>query len=305
MPPDRTVAQVYRTTDGAALPSKRVPPWSQVMRAVGGKLIAWSSDGREVTVRLFDVATQQDVWTRTYDKSAKAAFADDGRLGVLQHDGKFQLLDVETGKARIDATVDAIDPLGAIFILRHYDRYVLAATHSANADTHQYNGWVIRPLQRPGQMQMPTINGAMHGFDEQGRLAWSQPVRHLTLPLDQPADSPVIGLMSHLYGVTPQRTVRTGLSLVLVDKRTGRVIHRAMKDGMPHVYQQHVDRESQFIEFRTNLSTVRMEWTDEAWPNDARQIPIEPDIPAPTRQPANNPPAPGAQPRPRPNQPNR
>jgi len=305
VPPDRTTVQVYRTTDGAALPAKRVPPWSQVMRAVGRKLIAWSSDGKQVTVRLFDVATQQDVWTRTYDATAKANFADDGRLGVLQRDGKFQLLDVATGKTLIDATVDAIDPLGAIFILRHHDRYVLAATHTANADTQQYDGWVIRPLQRPGQTHTPTINGAMHGFDEQGRLAWSQPVRHLSLPLEQPSGSPVIGLMSHLYGVTSQRTVRTGLGLVLVDKRTGKVIYRGMQDGMPGVYQQHVDREGQFIEFRTNLGTVRMTFTDEAWPEDPRPNPVEPDLPSRRLLPRANAPAPGAKPEPLPDRPNR
>lgn len=305
VPPDRSVAQVYRTVDGAALPSQGVPPWSQVMRALGRKLLVWQGDGQQVTVRLFDVATQQDVWTRSYDHSAKANFADDGRLGVLQRDGKFQLIDVASGKALIDATVDAIDPLGAIFILRHHDRYVLAATHAASAEAQQHNGWVVRPLQSAGGMQMPTINGAMHGFDEQGRLVWSQPVRHLSLPLDQPSASPVIGLMSHLYGITSQRIVRTGLGLVLVDKRTGRVIHRTMQDGMPGAYLQHVDREGQVIEFRTNLSTVRMEWTDEAWPDGARQEPIEPKIPEPRRRPPGNAPGPNAEPQRQPNRPNR
>ena len=296
VPPDRSVAHVYRTADGAALPTKRVPPWSQVMRAIGRKLLAWSSDGQQVTVRLFDVATQQDIWKQTIDSSAKAAFADDGKLGVLQGDGKFQLLDVDSGKALIDAKVDAIDPLGAIFVLRHRDRYVLVATQASTADVQVHKGWVVRPLQTPSPMQSPAINGAMHGFDPDGRLAWSQPVRHLSLPLNQPAASPVVGLMSHLYGTTGRQTVRAGASLVLVDKRTGRVIHRDLLDGVPQSYEQHVDRENQVVEFRSNVHTVRMEWTGKTWPSDAKQVPIEPDLPASQQAPPANAPRPQPQP---------
>lgn len=290
VPPDRNVAQVYRTADGAALPTKRVPPWSHVMRAIGSKLLAWSSDGKQVTVRLFDVATQQDLWTRTFDNSAKAAFADNGRLGVLQGDGKFQLIEVDSGKALIDAKVDPIDPLGAIFVLRHQNRYMLAATQSPNADAKHHKGWVVRPLQRPGPTQTPAINGAMHGFDEQGRLAWSQPTRNLSLPLNQPSASPVISLMCHWYSATGQNMVRSGACLVLVDVRSGRVIHNELLQGIPQVYEQHVDREKNAIEFRSNIHTVRMQWTAEAWPDDAKLLPIEPNFPAaPQAAPGNAP----------------
>ncbi len=290
-------ATAYRVADGARLGEKTVPAAGQRMRALGSRVLTWSTNGQQVTVRLFDVEQQQDVWSRTFDSSAKAAFSSDGRLAVLERGGRFQLLEPTTGDIAIDAKVDAMNSLAAIYVLRHQDRYVLAATQSPVAGNRNQNGWMIRPLQNPSVYDAPSINGYLHGFDAQGRLAWSQSARDVALPLHQPEGSPLLCFMSYLYGNrVPVNGRRVGVvqqfCLVFVDKRDGRVAHRHTLGGIPSFYELTANPTKRTVEFAANIGTVRVELSDEAWPADEKSPAIEPEI---TELPAAQP-----QPQPRP-----
>lgn len=301
--PDSPRAQVYRTADGTSLPPLRVPPWSHCMRTCGRKMLVWERNGNRVTIRLFNVATQQDEWTRTFEGSPKANFAEDGRLAVVQRDGRFQLLDVETGTPLIDSKIETPETLDAIYVLRYHDRYLVAVSQAAEAKAHHLNGGVIVQFRMPGTDESPNINGFLHGFNEQGQLAWSRPVHHMALPLGQLPSNPCLGMFCHVYGTWPRgnhRVVINRSCIVIVDKRTGRVVYRNLHPGEPRFAEGTLDPKTHTVEFESGAGNLRLEWTDEAWDEDVAATPIEPE-PLGELEPApNNPDAPHPQPRPRP-----
>ncbi len=281
-------ALVFRTADGEPLGERPVPPPSQRMRSYGNRLLTWHTVNQQTTVRLFDVDKQEDVWSHTFDASARAAFASDGRLGVLEKGGHFQLLDPPTGEALISANVDAMSSLAALFVLKRSDGgYVVAATRSLAPTHRQQDGWVVRPLQNPSSYDAPAIDGFVHGFDANGRLSWSQPARDLALPLHQPEGSPMLCFLSYLYG---NRMVVNGRQMGVVqqscvtflDKRTGSVVYRQTLAGVPSYYELTASAAKKTVEFSANVGTVRLDLTDEPpAAADPKEVPLEPEIIAP------------------------
>jgi hypothetical protein len=180
----------------------------------------------------------------------------------MQPDGRFVMIDVETGKKRVELSLEAESQLAAIHVLAFPDQYLLL-THSPPppAKDKQY-------FPGLGSYAYPMIHGRIYALDpENGQPQWQVPafVDQYGLPPIQLYDAPVLTLMR----MVKQRSNRSReLSVLMIDRRDGRIVWS--KEDFPVVrgdFELTGDRDRHLVAFQLpNSPRYEIAFTDQPRP---------------------------------------
>jgi len=246
--------RVLRAIDGASV---EVADFGQIyqnrIRVAGRRILSALNGKNGVTVRLYDIPSGKDVWTRAFAGGSTVLQTEDRELtGVIEPDGKLFALDAATGKNILSTSVLQADRAPRIkaedlknlhepLLLRDQERFYLALNKAV--DTNQVAGGVIGNNFSNG-LRCGVVNGwfiAFHAVDgkrkvgdrdiewKKGQIAWHSftPVTNQLIVLEQFRNLPVAiftaryNQMQGAQGVNGTRWVTQTLSL---DKRTGRLV---------------------------------------------------------------------------------
>jgi hypothetical protein len=179
---------------------------------------------------------------------------------------------IDDGAVRVDQQLEPETSLQALYVLRGLDQYIVTASvpYSTNSTSTRYYTVLSVDL-------CPFVTGRVYAFQRAtGKPQWSAPatVAQYGLPLDQPADSPVLVFLRHITTrqsrTSPQPSTRA--SVMILDRRTGRLIHR--DDELVNNisgYEFISEPETRTVNIQLTANQLKLEFTDE---------PIPPEPPA-------------------------
>jgi outer membrane protein assembly factor BamB len=214
-------AVVLRAADGHMLGQRRIPPADRIVAPLGRKLLLWDASGGRTTVRLWDAWTQTDLWTRSFDDSARGYTLGRDALAVMQRDGHFTLLELHSGKSLIDAQLPAEPDLTELYVLASREHYLVLTNTPPRNDA---NVGYVNPI--PGGVNNPRMQGHVHAFARSdGAHLWSREVKHQAIQLEQPGELPVLLFACQIYRRDPATNRgATYFSVLCLDKRDGRIL---------------------------------------------------------------------------------
>jgi hypothetical protein len=145
-------------------------------------------------------------------------------VAVCDTSGRFQLIDVRTGRTVIDQQIEAVSDLRSIQTLRSGDAVFVMLNRQAQNQQH-------KPLIQP---EFAITDGPVYAFSvATGEALWSGPalVRNRGLVLSQPDDIPFLVFADHMTSRDASTGGRMQLRLLCLDKRTGETVYR--NDSLP------------------------------------------------------------------------
>jgi len=230
VPAESVNAMVLRASDGHLLQRVTVPRYDRRWVTVGRNVLTWEEIAdNKLELILYDPITSTEVWSREYAAGSKGCPLGDEEIGILQPDGRFELLSLADGEVRIEAKLDpepefATAGLGEAYIhlMRSSDQYLLL-THTPV--THTTAGVTI--TSSPDGTFAPMFHGRVYAFDRQtGEKQWPAPayIDRYALPLDQPVELPVLTFLRHVRKTERGRPTRMQTDALCIDRRDGRIL---------------------------------------------------------------------------------
>lgn len=261
VPPNAHEALVYRTVDGQEMGRRALPSFEQRIVALGRLVLAWTmgEGGGKASLKLVDPWEQKELWRREFDANARFSCLGEEAIGVLERSGKYVLLDLPSGQAKIEAEVAPEPSLSEIYILRSATRELLVT----NRPWQHRNNFNVMAMQSPGGV---VIDGMIHGFDRQsGKKVYSTRLEHKGLSVSQPYDLPILTFAANIQ---PQmRNVNTPHGNVMcLDKRNGRVIYEEDLPQPIGSVDVTSDVDKHEVTVRTMKSSKRLVFTDRPLP---------------------------------------
>ena len=262
--PTRSAGRLLRASDGAEMGIRDVRNLQQRWHTHGRRFLTWDSSGEEVTLRMFDPWTEEDVWSYTAARDSRGCIVEDRWVAVLQPNGDFAMLSLETGAPLIEQHLETEERLRSINVIPSSNQFLLL-THR-NYQTAAAN---LRVDQAPRGLHAQLMNGLIYAFDrESGEPLWQSPARvdQYSVPLDQASELPVLLLMRFVTRV--QRSERQSSSeIVIIDKRDGRVVYSEERIPAQIVkYELTSDPENGTITLRLPNKSIILEMTDDPTP---------------------------------------
>jgi len=279
--PDKDEAVIYRALDGELLGRRKVPrrktddpfsngaeqaayvPFNQSCAAtLGRQLLLWKGDSAVPTLRLFDVWQQEDVWpARKFAPGAKMSLIANEAVGVFEPDGHFVLLALPDGGALIDTKLEPEKGLTEIIVHRCGDDYVLAT--NAPPENPPPNVRRVQPIATTLFQEID--RGRVYLLDRHGVPRWPEPanVKDQHLLLSQPGKLPLLTFASQVYDSSRSGNQRYQVSILCLDKRTGRVAYRGGFFYPTSNFDVVGDLEKKTISFTMNRNAVTLILTND------------------------------------------
>lgn len=274
-PPDAAEAVVLRTIDGREVGRRAVPSLDTRMLSLGRRVLVWRLAGGDRELALLDPWTQKIEWSREYPDGAMPWPLEQSSVGVLNREGKFELVDAATGRVETAAELD-IDPATTdIYMFRSATRDLLVTTRQRGPGVN------IQPV--PGGYGNPLVNGAVFGFDRRtGKLAFRTRIENRGLTLLQPRDAPVLVFASQIFQQAGDLQSRTQQAeIVALDKRTGRIVLEERMPGGISTVEVIGEPDKAAVVLKTQRGSIRLQFTDEPVPPAKEPEAKAPAPPAP------------------------
>ena len=200
-----------------------IPVRQAHLTSVGSRLVLWYLTGGKRQLRVFDPHENKFVWPdREFSAEAQTCLLEDDALGVFEPDGRFVLFDLHDGRIIVEKQLEPEEDLARVHLLRSDDLYVLVTGQRNNPQPNVQ----ISMQQLPGMRSYPIYKGRVYAFHRDGQTAWPQPVEieNQQVLLTQPDRLPVITFASQIYDRSKQGTQRYRVTVLCIDKRTGKVV---------------------------------------------------------------------------------
>jgi outer membrane protein assembly factor BamB len=234
-------SEVLRVSDGTPVQAKSFTYlYKHRIRVTGRNLLAADPAGGQLTLRLYDVLTGNDLWKKSYDARAVVLQTFDPYLtGVIEPSGKVNAVDLHTYKEVLSADAlqykvkeneNDLKNLHKPLLLADGERFYVAL--NTPVDTTKVSGAVLANNFFSGLRCAP-VNGWFCAFNRKGEFLWHVEGRlsNQMIVLEQFAKLPVL-LFSVRYWEN-QRAAGPGAPVglravsftVAVNKDTGSVIY--------------------------------------------------------------------------------
>ena len=227
-------------------------------------MLLWWPDDNQRVLTLVDPLDERDIWSgQKFPANAHVCVVKDRAVGVMQPDGRFVLKDLPDGRTLVDAQLEPEPTLIDITLLADGDGFFLLTRASPG------RGNSPKPIQQiSGCDPKPIYQGRLYAFDEQGKLRWPRPaiIESQFLLLDQPARLPLLSFACQAYQRNPNGTGQQKMSLMLIDKRNGRVAYKAAFINNMGLLDIVGDIENKTVDLVTQRKTVRLTFTDQPLP---------------------------------------
>jgi outer membrane protein assembly factor BamB/tetratricopeptide (TPR) repeat protein len=270
-------SRVLRATDGVTV--KDVPPFGELYHKrvgmSGRRLLVADTGAAGVTLRLYDVLTGKDAWTKTFPARTVVLHSEDPHLaGVVEPDGRVQVIDLVTQKDVVstDKGYDFTNPktgmdpahlanLQGITLLADGKQVYLACNGPPDPSLARFGG--VQPNLHPGLgLRSVPVNGRLYAFDrETGAFRWQVPMPNQMIVLDHFRELPIV-LFTSRYTKWGNAAGRPNVAQVVavqsLDKRTGKFLYNNNElNNTPNFHALKVDGRTGRIEFASfNLTIV-------------------------------------------------
>lgn len=223
---EKQIAYVVRMIDGRLLGQRELPevPWMMTSGRNVAKIgFNTVRDKRSVFLRVTDIWAKKELFSAEYVIDARLASVEPTAVAIYEPSGKFQLLDVGTGKLIIDQQLAPLPKPRSIETLLSGNQLFVMISNQGPQQEHL-------PVLRP---DYPIVNGLVYAFDKNsGEPLWPSPavVRDRGIALAQPIDLPVLVFVDREM----KRDTGGGgskLRLLCLDKNTGQAVYR--NDNLP------------------------------------------------------------------------
>jgi outer membrane protein assembly factor BamB len=279
IPPDANNqrALVFRAADGEPLGERAIPQSESLsqfnprLTTLGRHVLIWAVEGDKRVVRLFDPWHQRDVWrAEPVSAGAKCVVWQQQVVALMEPDGRVQLFGLADGRKLLDEKVEPVtkddrNTLAEIYLSGSRDHFVLFANNVSQHDVAVSN---VNPIPYNYTNPFnPRINGRIYGFDRQtGKQLWTTAVARQGIFLEQPSELPVIFMAATTYEQNvPTRQLT--LSLLCLDKRTGRTVHGKTAAASTIGYFELIgDSDKKTVDLRASRESVKMTFTDQPLP---------------------------------------
>lgn len=196
-----SASRVFRAADGMSVKAPDFAALFEKRRQVFGRylLLSESAATNGVTVRLYDMATGDDVWKQNYLARSIVANSEDAALtGIVEPDGKVHVIDLRERKEVFAGQMT--DPAEN---LKGVQRFALLAdriNYYFAPQAAEQNGPVQTSVNNVmTQLGMRTlhVNGMLYAFNREKKVeSWYFPVADRYMILDQFQEVPLIFLTS-------------------------------------------------------------------------------------------------------------
>lgn len=275
VPPNSTVALVFGALDGRSQGRREIVPRENRWATFGGHVLSWGLDNGKYSVRLYDLFRERDVWRRELTTDAKGCLIGDDEAAFLEPDGTLEIVVLKDGQTQLKTQLLAEAQLSELYVLRSSDQYhvVVSSDSASNAGNFR----IVSDVTLEGGASASLTSARIYAFDRHtGRSQWPIParIRHYSLPLDQPADCPLLVFMRHFGETTSTRNEgHQHLELLCIDKRTGREMYR--QDHTHKVTQTRAYR----LEARPAENLVTLNLTRDQFTFRFTTEPLPPELP--------------------------
>jgi len=262
-------SEVAAAATGSYALSPDDPPW---IGTFGRQILVWRPSYEQCVLEMFDPWEQRVPWpARAFSGQAKYCLVGQEAIGVMEPDGRFLLLSLADGRTIAETQLEPETTLSEIVVLRFATQYVLV-TNSPNGGSPATGSpatgsqSMIQPLR--GVLHKEIHRGRVYSFGPDGELLWPQPVKieNQHLLLHQPARLPVLAFACQLHHRTERGSLRYGVSVLLIDKRTGRKIYADNLDNLPTTFGMIGHPEENSVVLSLSRRRLTMTFTDEPLP---------------------------------------
>jgi outer membrane protein assembly factor BamB len=216
---------VLRVADGQLMGQRDLPQPEWLMTS--GRNIAQlgfnsSEKNRAWVVTVTDIWSQAILYKAEYSPAVRISAVEPNLTAILDPNGTFHVLNVETGKLVVDQKLEPLNDLQAIQTLRSGDDLFLFVTGQLQTPN--------KPIGLP--VDYPLIDGPVHAFNlTTGKPLWPSPaiVRNRGLMLQQPSDIPFL-VFAERQSPRDASTPNLPIRVLCLDKRTGQTVYR--KDSL-------------------------------------------------------------------------
>ena len=282
---DREEAVLLRAEDGQELGSRKLPrttmqrgtsdgrivksytPLNHTSIAeLGRKLLLWWPEGNHRELTLIDPLEQRDEWPRRkYSHQARACVIPNEAVGVMEPDGRFELISLADGKTIADVKLEMETALINVTLLKSGDRFFILANHQPPKG----NSIPIQPMpnQTPGS-QNTILHGRLYALDSQGKLLWPEPVkidRQMMLS-DQYEGMPVLFFGCQHYERKANGRGEWKPRILCIDKSTGRKVYEEVFTGHISIFDISCDVEKKTISLTMQPNVITLAFTDDPIP---------------------------------------
>lgn len=220
------VAHVIKIADGDLVDRR---PIAQLSTQLSAQLSWLITSGRNVAhtappgagtdplpLTVVDLLSGDTLFHAKFHGESRLAVVEPNFVAVYEPTGKFQLVDVRTGKLLIDEQLEAYPKAQNIQVDISGDDLILAISSNVPAGRHQTVGMAV---------DYPLVSGLIYAFDlKSGKPAWPAPaaVEERGLVLAGPHDLPFVVFADR----EARRETAMKLRLLCLDKRTGQSVYR-------------------------------------------------------------------------------
>jgi outer membrane protein assembly factor BamB len=266
--------RTLRASDGEVI---NVPDFSNFyqarIRTYGRQILAGQHAPGNFTVRLYDILTGKDVWSKAFAPGSTVLHTEDTNIaGVIEPNGLLTVLEAATGKVLVASTLVQFritqadikglrDPL----LLQDGERFYVALNrpidsnkissgnilHNFNNGTRclTVNGWFLAVQRNDGKKK---VDGRDMTW-KKGDLAWHSymPVQNQMIVLEQFADSPIILFTARHMESTPNGGNRLMSQTQSLQKSNGKMRYESAPsqffNGQPMFSSLQLDLKSRTI----------------------------------------------------------
>jgi outer membrane protein assembly factor BamB/tetratricopeptide (TPR) repeat protein len=285
--PNTTEATVFRALDGKLLGKRKVPRFTAATQILPGgtthttpsssgesciailgrELLVWNIKDGQASLGRFDPWQQRQVWpARKFSTGAKFDMAGQEAIGVLEPGGRFVLIGLADGRMIADVKLERERNVSSVCVFRSGEQYVLVTIDSAPQNDPNR---VIQVL--PGNLSKAIGRGRVYSFDMEGKLLWPEAVqiKDQHLLLNQPGRLPVLTFACGVYNRTQRSSARHQVSVLCIDKRTGRIAYEGSFPYTTSTFGLTGDPQANSVDLQLSRKRVTLTFTDQPIPPPA------------------------------------
>ncbi len=258
-----TKAQAYNVLDGRSLGEVDVPRWNEQLATRGLNVIAWErlANGENLLFER-DVMNGSVAWQQKFPRGAQVDVAMNRYVAVVEPTGRYVVIDALDGSTLVDYETKPIPSLQRAHLFAGTDQFVIAAEIALDGEPN-------RSHMQFNPLDFVMLDGQMMAFAVKGGTPlWSRPaeVRHESLMLAQPVDSPIITFVGNhnRQGANGSQQL---VNMLLLEKSSGRVLFS--DEGLPQSANHCAtvaNPETQEVLVEMVSRVVRLKFTDSPRP---------------------------------------
>ena len=262
-PDERNEVLVLDASDGSAVATRTLPS-DDVVGRVGQWVVSRQAGKDSQLISAVDLVTGKTVVRIELSGDLRPVVIGGGGLGVLEPNGRFRVVDIASGRVRVDAKI-GIDPKAlpqSFVVVETLGQYLLMVNLPSNT---RVRGTSTRAI---------TVNGPCWAFARTGGVAkkpvlrpsWGPvQIENQAVEVDQPRHLPILTFASRVYRPVQkalQPRARTEYGVLVLDLRNGKIVHKETSVLPVSAMRAVSSRVSQRVTLEFYRSTITLDFSD-------------------------------------------